>query len=56
MTWVETAEAFAEKADKLMSTGKKEAALSRYRAILDIPGASSLKDRAKERLSAVDSR
>jgi hypothetical protein len=50
LKWVETPETFARKADTLLESGHKEAALSRFSALLDIPGNSALKERANERL------
>jgi hypothetical protein len=53
LDWVEQAEAFLKKADDLLAVGKKEEARARYKAILELPGQSPLKDRAKERLIAL---
>ena len=38
LKWVETPETCRKNADALLSAGKKEEALSRYRALLDLPG------------------
>ncbi len=56
LKWVETSEAFAKKADMLLASGHKGTAISRFSALLDIPGNSALKDQAKERLAANSAR
>jgi hypothetical protein len=53
LTWTQTADAFLREADRLATEGKTDAARSRYRALLELPGASPLKDRAKTRLQSV---
>ena len=46
ISWVRRAEPFLEAADLMLGEGKKEQSRSRLRAILSLPGASPLKDRA----------
>ena len=50
-TWVVAAAKFLESADKLLTEGKKSESASRCRAIISLPGSSSLKDRAAEQLN-----
>lgn len=56
LPWGETPDALLQKADALARAGKREAAARRYRALLDLPGPSPLKDRARERLEATSPR
>jgi hypothetical protein len=53
MRWVKPPDAFLTEADTLAAAGKKNEARSRYQAVLELPGDSALKERAKDKLAAL---
>ena len=50
-SWVIPAAKFLDSADRLLGEGKKTESASRCRAIISLPGSSSLKERASEQLN-----
>ena len=52
--WTLTASDFLKRSESLTEASQKKEAASRYHALLDLPGASSLKDKAKTDLEGLD--
>jgi len=52
LKWTPTAEDFLKSAEDLAASGKLDAARSRYRALLELPDPSPLKEQARQRLQS----